>query len=53
MKIFRKIYGIDFLIYEVSCQVMDAKIEAFGRERMALEVEKLKAYLEYCKLTGT
>ena len=52
MEILRRIYGIDYLIYEVSCQVMDAKIEAFGRKRMAREVEKLKAYLENCKLTG-
>ena len=49
LAILRRIYKLDFLIYEVSNQILDAKIEAFGRARMEREVAKLKAYLETCE----
>ena len=49
LAIFKSYHQMDYILYDLSLKKFERQVAAFGHDRMAVEVAKLKSYAEKCK----
>ena len=49
LEIFKKHHQMDYYLYDLALKKFDRQVEAFGKDRMEAEVEKLKLYAAKCQ----
>ena len=49
LAIFKSYHQMDYILYDLSLKKFERQVAAFGHDRMAVEVAKLKSYAEKCR----